>query len=87
MSELICQSCVIRNCECVPYDVECDSCRRAYQQAIDEFMENIKNKYRCFDPDGKKWHCDDSCNLCDCGAVRVSDIEGIAEQLKGKKNG
>lgn len=48
MSELICQACNITNCECVPYDVECDSCRRAYQQgrtgAIDEFVSMLTTK-------------------------------------------
>lgn len=32
MSDLICERCFIKDCECVPYDVECDSCIRAYKQ-------------------------------------------------------
>lgn len=56
-----------------------------YNQAIDELMETVKNKYACFRT-SNWWQCEQKCATCDCGAVRVSDIEQTVEQLKEKKN-
>lgn len=50
MSELICKKCKVRDCECVPYDVECDSCHRAYQQGAKDFAEWLEDndlEFRC----------------------------------------
>lgn len=48
MSDLICERCNVRDCECVPYDVECDSCIRAYKQGKadrEKELSELPNEY------------------------------------------
>lgn len=54
-------------------------------EVIEELLERLKDKYACFRSESNYW-CGQECDMCDYGAVRVSDIEKIAEQLKEQKN-
>lgn len=84
MSDLICERCKVKDCECVPYDVECDSCIRAYKQggadAINNFVVNAITEFQKFDKEhGHPALGDISDILCDVAEQLKKNIKGEAQ--------